>query len=158
MTEMYLKLEGLDDFANDLKEELDRRLPSVSRYEDVNLHILLPKELKFNKKEISKKIQRIVEKRTEILEFEYLLKRRQGRQNLTKGILLFFVLFSFAYFFNEMNSKFMTLVSETLTIAVWVAFWKPLETYIFDLPKLKLLLLNYRKLISAEISFEEIDA
>lgn len=152
---MYLKLDSLDYFQSDVKEELDRRMPSVERYDDLELTFVIPKELEFDEGIISAKIRKLAEKRAEIFQFEYVLVRKQGYKNFLKGFLLLIIFFSLAYLLNGTGSRFLSLVSETLTIAVWVAFWKPMDTFLFELPKLKLMFINYRKLISAKINFEE---
>ena len=150
-TDMFLKFDNLDYLHDDLKEELDRRLPSVGWFSDLNLHILLTERINFDKEKIESKIRKIVAKRAEIFEFEFLLVRKRSIHSLFAGFILLTIFLLIAYLLQETESKFLTILSETLIIVVWVAFWKPIEAFLFELPKLKLLYHNYRKLVMARI-------
>ena len=65
------------------------------------------------------------------LEFRHLMK--QGRSSLVIGIaFLAMCLFVEIYLLPKKGGHFLELVRESLTIAGWVAMWRPMQIYLYD--------------------------
>jgi len=85
--------------------------------------------------------------RTEIanLEFRRLLKR--GRTSLVIGLSFLSVcLVGSNVFLGNQPGTFAEVLRESLTIAGWVAMWRPMETYLYDWWPLRRQARIYRKL------------
>ncbi len=68
---------------------------------------------------------------------EYQQMQQQAWRYLRKGMLFLAICLAVGQLADHFAVPFHILITESTTIAGWVALWKPLELLLYDLPELK---------------------
>jgi hypothetical protein len=72
---------------------------------------------------------------------DYASLRERGWLYLRKGLLFLAICLIASRLLDRLDDAldfpFMHLITESLTIVGWVALWKPIEIFLYDLPELK---------------------
>ncbi|GEM_PF-4696698 len=71
------------------------------------------------------------------LEEEYRQARRQALRYLRNGLLFLTVCFAIGEALQYVEVPFKRLLVEGASIAGWVALWRPMEMFLYDLPDLR---------------------
>jgi hypothetical protein len=77
------------------------------------------------------------ESRKAKLEKSYEKLRRRGKRYFVKGILFLTSCLTIGQIAHYYEFPFAWVISEGISVAGWVAMWKPMEIYLYDLPELK---------------------
>jgi hypothetical protein len=79
---------------------------------------------------------------------------KSGRTSLAIGLLVLIVLTTITRLIEgPSNSAFTDLVQEGLTIAPWVAMWRPMETFLYDWWPIRAELRTFDRLAESTITF-----
>lgn len=68
---------------------------------------------------------------------EYLALRSKARRYLRKGLLFLMFCLIVGGIAGQFHFLFADVISESATVAGWVALWKPMEMFLYDLPELR---------------------
>lgn len=76
---------------------------------------------------------------------EYNDMRIKARRYLLRGIRFLFICVIAKYIVEYLNLSFYSIVSEGIAIVGWVALWRPIEMFIYEIPELKQRINTQRK-------------
>lgn len=68
---------------------------------------------------------------------KYHKKKKQGRKYLLRGIFFLAGCVILAQVLRNFTYTFISIIAETITIAGWVALWRPIEIYLYELPEIR---------------------
>lgn len=77
-----------------------------------------------------------MEPQKETLQKEYRILKKRGYRYVKRGIFFLLVCLTLGQFINTLDVPFIHILSESLTVVGWVALWKPLEIFLYELPEL----------------------
>ncbi len=62
---------------------------------------------------------------------------RRGKRYLGKGVLFLVLCLSIGQIAHYYEFPLAGIISEGISVAGWVAMWKPMEIFLYDLPEIK---------------------
>ncbi len=68
---------------------------------------------------------------------EYELLRKRGWRYLWRGLIFLGVCLIISFAASESDFVLHNLISESVIVAGWVAMWRPVEIFLYELPELR---------------------
>jgi hypothetical protein len=68
---------------------------------------------------------------------EYEAERKKARRYLRKGVVFLAICLGISQIARLFDSPLAGLIAESATVAGWVAVWRPMEMFLYDLPEMR---------------------
>ena len=100
---------------------------------DLIIHLEKPPEDRDTARDVEEAVHHYFAYRARLNRMEFKRLMKQGRMSLTVGLAFLAVCFGgIELFAHKGSGPFYKFAAEGLTIAGWVAMWKPMEIYLYD--------------------------
>jgi hypothetical protein len=67
----------------------------------------------------------------------YEVVRARARRYMRKGLLFLLIALAIGEFASRVDFPFASLIAESSIIIGWVALWRPVEMFLYDLPEMR---------------------